>query len=131
MKLTQIAILAFTLSAAYSVNAQEKERRSTEPIKKISVAELKLTPEQTATKRATELRSKVELTDDQFTSVNSLFLKIENRRAAFTNLSEAEKLKANSELQTVEDRELNSILSPTQQKLNSGTKTTTKTATSM
>jgi hypothetical protein len=131
MKLTQIAILVFTLSAGYSVNAQETVRRSEEPIRKIGIAELKLTPEQTATNRATELKSKLELTGDQFTSVKNLFLKIENRRASFTNLSDAEKSKANSDLQSAEDRELNSILSPSQQKLNSGSKTTTKTATNM
>lgn len=137
MKIVQIAFLAITLTTGFAVNAQESTESRKTTDKKLStvnnanIQKLSLTPEQTALNKTNELKSKMELTNDQEVAVKNLFLKIENRKAGLTNLNEADKQRSLNELQSVEDRELNSILAPTQQKINSESKTTTKTATNM
>lgn len=137
MKIGQIALVAITLTTGFALNAQETNgKRNSQETKlttntSLEVNSLSLTPEQTAINKTEALKAKVQLTDDQITSVKSLFLKIENRKASLASLSSEEKAKAMQDLQSVEDRELNSILSPSQQKLNSGSNSTVKPAANM
>lgn len=138
MKITQIVLLAVTLTIGFASNAQEAtEIRKNSDIKKTGslrtadLNQLVKTPEQIATERAIELKSQVELTDEQFTAVKDLFLKTENRKAALTNVSEEEKAKEITNLKANEDKALKEILTPTQQKIISKPNSTTKTATSM
>jgi len=134
MKIVQIALLAITLTAGITANAQETEKavkKNTTSVTSSNIKSLPFTPEQTALNRTNELKSKVKLTEEQEISVKNLFLKIENRKASLASLSSEEKAKAMKDLQSVEDRELNSILSPSQQKLNSGSNSTVKPAANM
>ena len=115
MKIVQIALLAITLTAGITANAQETEKavkKNTTSVTSSNIKSLPFTPEQTALNRTNELKSKVKLTEEQEISVKNLFLKIENRKASLASLSSEEKAKAMKDLQSVEDRELNSILSP-------------------
>jgi len=131
MKLNQIVVVAITATMGFAVNAQEtntrkgSELKNVTPLKKIELTDANSTPEQTATKRTQNLKAKVQLTDDQVTSVQNLFVKIENRKDALKNLSAEEQVQPRKDLQAVEDRELNKILTPAQQKLNSSPKTNT------
>jgi hypothetical protein len=134
MKLIKTTLVALTVIIGFSSNAQETRKNSgikqTGTLKTTNLNELAKTPEQIATERAVELKSKVELTDEQFTSVKDLFLKTENRKAALTNVSEEEKAKEIANLKTNEEKALNAILTPTQQKTISAPKTA-KSATNM
>lgn len=138
MKIGQIALVAITLTIGFALNAQETTGRKSdnkiEPIgnmKVVNLSELNASPEQTAINKTEALKAKVKLTEEQEISVKNLFLKIENRKASLASLSSEEKAKAMKDLQSVEDRELNSILSPSQQKLNSGSNSTVKPAANM
>lgn len=138
MKITQIVLVAITLTIGFASNAQEVTEtrknsgiKQTGTLKTANLNELVKTPEQIATERAVELKSQVELSDDQFTAVKDLFLKMENRKAALTNVSEEEKAKEIANLKVNEDKALKAILTPAQQKIISKPNSTTKTATSM
>lgn len=140
MNLIKTTLVALTVVIGFASNAQEAGNTSTRtPLKKdakiahkLTVAEFKMTPEQTANKRADELNAKVELNEEQFTKVKDLFLKVENRKNALNNSSSSEEEKNNAlnDLQKMEDRELQSILTPDQKNILSTPKTN-KTATNM
>ena len=120
MKSNKLVLLALALTAGITANAQETEKavkKNTTSVTSSNIKSLPFTPEQTALNRTNELKSKVKLTEEQEISVKNLFLKIENRKASLASLSSEEKAKAMKDLQSVEDRELNSILSPSQQVL--------------
>jgi len=138
MKSNKLVLLVLTFTTSLALNAQETttqiNNRKLEPkraMKVVNFSELNTTPEQIAKNKTQELMSKVKLTEEQAVSVNNLFLKIENRKASLADKNQDEKEKALIELQSIEDKELNSILSSSQQKLNSESKKVTKTATSM
>lgn len=134
MKTNKLVLLALALTAGITANAQETEKavkKNTTSITSSNIKSLPFTPEQTALNKTNELKSKTQLTEEQEAAVKNLFLKIENRKAALTSQTDDEKARALKELQEVEDRELNSILAPSQRKVKLETKTSTKNATSM
>ena len=137
MKSNKIVLLALALTAGITANAQEKNEtriareNNISKTKAIGLPNTSQTPEQIATAKTEKLKGNTVLSSEQEVSVKNLFLKIENRKAALTNLSEQEKANSLKELQEVEDRELKAILAPSQQKMKSETKATTKNATSM
>lgn len=136
MKLIKTTLIALTLTIGFFSNAQETNtRRNSELEKAGSMSEVKLanstdTPEQIAQKRAEEIRLKEQLNEQQFVQVKSLFLKIENRKGALNNVSEAERANALVELKTIENRELDLIIHPVKKQVDSP-KTKEKTATNM
>lgn len=140
MKLIKTTLVALTVIIGFSSNAQENKTNNEQTLTKrekkvaheLKVIDFQSTPEQIASKRTEELKAKVELTDEQFTKVQDLFLKVEKRKSALnnTNSSEEEKTNALNDLQKMEDDGLQSILTPAQKKIMSTPKTN-KTATNM
>jgi len=136
MKLIKTTLVALTVIIGFNSNAQETSSRKTSPNTQVRATQspqaisFVSTPEQIATQRADELKAKVELTAEQYSKVKDLFLKVENRKSAINNVSEEEKTNALNDLQIMENKELDTILTPTQKKIVSAPKTT-KTATNM
>lgn len=133
MKLIKTTLVALIAIIGFSSNAQETKTSNETLVKKemrvsreLKVAEFKLSPEQIATHRADELKTKVELTAEQYAKVKELFLKVENRKSAINNVSEEEKTNALNNLQKMENDELETILTPTQKKIVSSPKTENK-----
>lgn len=137
MKLKQIALIMLTITLSFMSNAQESSAKKSTKDAKLrdvevkEVQKLSLTPEQTADNKTKALKEKVQLSESQEVAVKDLFLKMENRRAALNKLNEQERAKALKDVQTVEDRELNTILSNQSTKKQTESPSKTKTATNM
>lgn len=137
MKLKQIALLMLTITLSFMSNAQESSAKKSTKDAKLrdvevkEVQKLSLTPEQTADNKTKALKEKVQLSESQEVAVKDLFLKMENRRVALNKLNEQERAKALKDVKTVEDRELNTILSNQSTKKQTESPSKTKTATNM
>lgn len=133
MKIGQIALFAIALSSGFTVCAQEiTEKISTEHLRTEKVAvsrSLIQSPEQIATTRTEELKSTVQISEEQEAAVKSLFLKIENRKTGLTSMSPEQKTQALKELKAAEDRELGLILKTPEKDVMTKENSTTKSAT--
>jgi uncharacterized protein with von Willebrand factor type A (vWA) domain len=133
MKLIKTSLLALAVAIGLFSNAQEtgsveraETKKEVKTTTKLTTADFKTSPELTAASRAEELRTKVQLTDEQYSKVKDLFLKVENRKNALNGASEDDKTKATNDLKTLENRELDNILTPAQKKIVSSPKTENK-----
>ena len=140
MKLIKTSLVALIATLGFFSNAQEtkvnelnsekKVTTVTRNVDRLEAIKSQMENKDTATKRAEELNKKVRLSEEQLTAVIDLFTKTENRKAAIADVNEAEKNKALNDLQIMENKSLDEILTSTQKKVLSSPKAT-KTATSM
>ena len=97
MKIGQITLIALALTSGCTVFAQEKtenrvaRENNISKTKVVGLPNTQQSPEQIATAKTEKLKSSTQLSSEQEVSVKNLFLKIENRKAALTNLNEQEK----------------------------------------